>query len=240
MIEILNIGKENKLIITVYIALLSVVSTAYFLLVAMRAEGYDPEAWGKAYMYFMLFSFVLFSVLLPFWKTGGAGRGKYLKMLGGVLVFTLSPIPLILMILVLGKLSGVNFMLVLAVQALWGTGLLSFKSALEALRIKKWKGFLLAVFIFAVLVLLPVFLYFFVEYNRTVITTVFDKRIPFLFLLNPLHSAAGLLNAQTGGQVQGGYMPYPACLLFWTLFSCVNMAISIKYPQVKERRRNRT
>lgn len=227
--------KGNKILVMVYIILLSVVLTAYFFLVSMRMDGYHQDVYAKAYMYFMLFSFLLFSVFLPFWEINGAGAEKYVKMLTGILVFTISTVPQILMIFILGKLNAVNFAIPLLIQALWGIALLCLKDCLEALKIlEQWKGFILSAFIFVILIGLPIFLYFFVEYNQTVITTVFDRRIPVYFFFNPLLAQAGVLNAQTGGPVQSGYMPYTYCILFWTVFSCINILLSIRLFKHKE------
>lgn len=232
MMKVFDLGKGNKGIIMAYITLLSLVLTSYFFLVSMRLEGYNPEIYLQAYRYFMLFSFACFSLFLPFWKTEGTEREKHLKMLAGVFLFTLSAVPHILMIFTLGKLGGINFVLVLGVQAVWGLSLLCLKNTLGALKLpERWKGFILALFIFSVLVLFPLFLYFFVEYNRTVVTTVFDRRIPPYFFINPMLTAAGLLHVQMGGPVQGGYMPYPICILFWILFSLINVPLSVKFSK---------
>jgi len=234
-VNIFDERKENKILVMVYITLLSAVLASYFFLVSMRMNGYNQDVYAKAYMYFMLFSFLLFSVFLPFWEIEGAGTEKYAKMLAGILVFTISTVPHILTIIILGKLNMVNFSMPILIQALWGIALLCLKDCLAAFKIlEQWKGFILSTFIFIVLIGMPVFLYFFVEHSRTVITTVFDRRIPVYFFFNPLLTQAGVLNAQTGGPVQSGYMPYPYCMLFWTVFSCINILLSIKMFKRKE------
>lgn len=231
--DLLDIERENQIIMLVYLGMISAAAALYISAVPLRMEGYHPELYSRGYMYFALFSFLLFSVLLPFWETEGGREGmKGVKLCFQAATFTFSQLPLMLAIFVMGKLEGVNFAIPLAIQTSWGMALLAVKDLLKALKIdERWRGLTLAVFIFTVLIVVPVLTYLYIEYNQTVITTVFDRRIPWQFFLSPALAQAGILNAQSGGSVQQGYMPFMQCIVFWAAVSSVAFIWAAKTRQ---------
>lgn len=234
LLDAITLRKGNQAIVMVYITLLAVVVGFYFILVALPASGYHQEAFEQAYMFFMLLSLWLFSTLLPFWNTGISSFSGWLNNLAGILILTISTIPHILLILLLGKLKTVDFLLLMTIQAVWGMALLSLKHLLKAFLVtERRRALILAVFIFIILFLTPLFLYYFVVHEQVVVTAVFDQGIPPFFFINPLLAMAGVLELQTGGQIQGGYTPYPVCLAFWLIFS----TISILAAEWADRRR---
>jgi hypothetical protein len=197
----------------------------YLLTVVLRPEGYNPGIYRDAYVYFMVFDFILFSLFIAFWDVDGVETGeivRFLKLLAGITVMALSSVPLILTIFMTARLSPLNFLLPLLMKPAWGLAVLTLKSFTGALKPGwRWNRFALALFIFAVLVLGSLLAFFFVEYRQAVITTLYDQDILAVFFLNPLLSLAGLVYSQAGGGSQMGHIPFYACALFWGLASAV-------------------
>lgn len=246
-----EMSKKNIAIMLCYLAILTVVLAGYLFMVAFRTEGYDPGVYKKGYLYFITFQLLLFSLLAPFW-TGGQSieqakpllQGKspwstvfryYGGLLWQIIVFSFASIPLILIIFMAGRLNHMSFLWLLLIQVLWGTFILSVRGFLATTNLHKtWQDLLLVLLIFTLLVLTLVFFYFYVEYGRLVITTVYDGDIPRLFFLNPLLTTAGLLYVQTGGSNQLGWAPVlcyaafycPATLIAW-LLTARNLSRSI-------------
>lgn len=223
--QVFQVEKENTILAALYLSLLVLSLLAYLLTVVLRPEGYNPGVYRDAYVYFMVYDFILFSLFIPFWAADGAETGKvlhFLKLLAGITVMALSSVPLVLTIFVTTRLSPFNFALPLLMKPAWGLAVLSVKSFTGALKPNwRWSRLALALFIFATLALGCLLAFFSVEYRQAVVTTLYDRDIPAVFFLNPLLSLAGLVYSQAGGGSQMGHIPFYACALFWGLASAV-------------------
>lgn len=219
------IEKENAILGAWYIALLTVPLLACLFTVVLRPEGYNAGMYRNAYVYFLIYDFILFSLLVPFWDSGREkiySIKQALHILAGISIMALSSLPLVLAFFMSSRLQLVNVMLPLLIKPLWGWALSGLKNLLEALRPAwKWTALALALCIFATLVLGSLLLYFTVEYRQAVITTLYDRDIPAAYFFNPLLALAGLVYAQAGGGSQMGSIPYYACAGFWALLAAV-------------------
>ncbi|QZY55684.1 hypothetical protein [Crassaminicella profunda] len=219
MLKLLYINKKNKGFILSYVLLLSMVLLGYLFMIAMRAEGYQPEIYKKGYIYFCSLAFLLSTIILPLWEMK---EKDYLKGLVEVLIFIFSAIPLILILLIVGKISIEYILLPLLIQILWGVTIFSIKNILNSLKLQmRLKAFVLIIFNFFVLIFSMIYLFFYSQYANLVITTIFDKDIPSIFFINPLLSLTGVLYEQMGGSNQMGMKPFLVCFVFWAIFSSV-------------------
>ncbi|QXM05245.1 hypothetical protein [Crassaminicella indica] len=226
MSKIFQINKRNKGLILAYVLILSMVLLGYLFMVAMRADGYQPEIYEKGYMYFIILAFLLSTMLLSLWEIK---EKDVWKGLFDVFIFTISAVPLILMIFMVGQISRQDILFPLLFQILWGVTIFSIKNLFRDLNIHNTgKAFLLIIFNFFILILSMIYLYFYSQYANLVITTVFDKDIPSIFLLNPLISLIGYLNEQIGGSNQMGRLPIIICFVFWGIFSSSIFYVSNK------------
>lgn len=226
-------GGENGVLESLYVAVLSFMLAAYMILVVSREEGYDPGLYRNAYVYFMVFDLILFSLFVSFWETGGAAQGKayLLRAAAGVIILAASPAPLILAIFLAGRINPANFMLPLMLKAVWGLAVVCLRDFLEAVKPGwRWNGFLTGFFIFSVLVLGGLLAFFLTEYRQAVITTLYDRDMPGALFLNPLLSLAGLVYCQAGGGSQAGLDPFYTCLLFWGLAAAALGTAAVKIP----------
>ena len=215
-----EINKKNTVIMFTYLTISTVLLAGYLLMVALPAQGYDPGLYERGYLYLITFQFLLFSLCLPFWDTRQPPVATVFGYLGGLLwpaaVITALSVPLILIMLMAGSLNHLHFLWPLSLQVLWGMFILSARDLLAAAPLEKpWPDFCLALLIFTVLVLTLVFFYYYLEFGRLVVTTIYDRDIPAVFFLNPLLTTAGLLHAQTGGSNQLGWIPVIYNLAFY-------------------------
>lgn len=219
MFDFLHIDKRNKGIILSYVFILSIVVVGYIFMVVLRTGGYQPEIYKKGYMYFNILSFLLFSIMIPLWETKGTNLKGYIKMFIEVMAFTMSSMPLTLIILTVGQINIQNILPPICIQILWGMVILSIKNRMNHTNLcSTWKAFLLSIFTFSVLVLNMIFLYFYIQYANLVITTIYDKDIISVFFLNPLLTLGGSLYTQIGGSNQMGYIPLMIYFAFWSLW----------------------
>lgn len=242
---VLDMGSRNITLMLSYLIILTLVLTGYLLMVALPVEGYNPGDYELGYLYFIAFQLLLFSLVVPFWEveqlTGLSIEQSnpslpvkppslaVFRCLGALLwqmaIFVLASVPLILLIFIAGRLNLLNFLWPLVLQVLWGVFILSVRIFLGTTNLSpNWQSFLLMLLIFTVLILTPVFFYFYYEYGQLVVTTVFDRDIPGLFFLNPLLTVTGLLYIQTGGANQMGWAPVAYNLCFYcpaTLIFCL-------------------
>ena len=224
----------------IYLFILSVVLLGYLFLVAFQAEGYEPQLYEKGYLYFLIFQFVLFSLILPFWEEEElCGQSLWqeilwcnVRRLFQISLFAAASIPLIMLIFMAGHLKHFNFFLPLLVQVLWGSVILGIRRLLVVLNSRTWKNFILVLVNFTVLVLTLVCCYFYIEYGNLVITTIYDRDLPMVFFINPLLTTAGLLLVQIGGSTQMGLLP----VIYHVVFYCLVLAViwlvtALKYKQ---------
>ncbi len=225
LVQVFQVDKENTILGALYISLLALSLLAYLLTVVLRPEGYNPGIYRDAYVYFMVFDFILFSLFIAFWDVDGVETREvahFLKLLAGITVMALSSVPLVLTIFMTARLYPFNFVLPLLMKPAWGLAVLCLKSLISALKPGwRWTSFALALFIFSTLALGSLLAFFSVEYRQAVITTLYDRDIGAVFFLNPLLSLAGLVYAQAGGGSQMGHTPFYACALFWGLASVI-------------------
>ncbi|MCL6448298.1 MAG: hypothetical protein K6U04_09155 [Armatimonadetes bacterium] len=231
--EIFHPERENGVLGTLYIAVLVFLLAAYLFVAVRREAGYNPGLYRNVYVYFMVFDFILFSLFIPFWETGESTpqKARPLKTAAGIAVLAASPAPLILAVFMAGRISPVNFLLPLALKAVWGSAVVGLRNFLGAVKPGwRWNGFLTGFFIFSVLALSGLLAFFHVEYRQAVITTLYDRDIPGVFFLNPLLSLAGLVYCQAGGGSQAGLFPLYACALFWGSAAAVLLLAAGKIP----------
>lgn len=218
---VFSIHKDNTILGAWYICLLGLSMLAYSFSALFRAEGYNPGMYREAYIYLMLYDFILFTVLALFWKTHSQDDGPFqqsLNLVAGMIIMSLSSLPIIMALFLISGLQLMNVLLALLIKPLWGLALLGLQRLLQASKPGwQWSRFSLALFIFAVLVIGSLLAYCTVEFRMSVVTTLYDRDILAVFYLNPLLSLAGLVYAQAGGGSQMGNIPYYACTGFWGL-----------------------
>ena len=234
----LEVSRKNIILVLSYLIGLTVVLVGYLFMVALPAEGYDPEVYKKGYLYFVTFQLLLFSLLVPFGDDSPLNDQlttllqKYSRLqlllrcyacqLLQITILSVAAIPLILIIFMVGQLNQVNFIWPLLLQILWGLVILSVRWFLAATNLhKNWQIFILMILVFTFLIVSLIFCYFYIEYGQLVITTVYDKDIPLLFFLNPLLTTVGLLYVQTGGTSQLGWGPVICNVAFSSLLLMV-------------------
>ncbi|MCR4419032.1 MAG: hypothetical protein QHH27_08160 [Clostridia bacterium] len=218
--EVLAVERENLLLGTVYLAVLVFVLALYLWVGIGREEGYNPVQYRNAYVYFLVFDFLLFTLFVPYWEREAASsQNRYLwKSCVGIAVMAASTVPVALAIFVAGRTMPADLLLPLALKTVWGMAVVVGRGFLEAVKPGwRWNGFLTGFLIFCVLVLGGLLAYFCVQYRQAVITTLYDRDIPKVFFLNPLLALAGLAYCQAGGGTQLGLLPAYACLGFWGL-----------------------
>lgn len=232
-----RISNRNLLLILTYLLISSSALIGYIFMVAYRAHGYDPQIYNKGYLYFIIFQFMIFTMLVPLWDysqiTRYDSKGKffrgYISMLVGSSLLSLASIPLILIIFMSGQLNGVNFVLPLIIQICWGTALLSLKQYLNMKdKMRNFTSFTLILFIFIVLILTLVFLYLYTQYGSLVVTTVYDNDFPNIFFINPLLTITGLLYTQIGGTNYLGKAPIITSILFSLFITIASLTLTIK------------
>lgn len=224
--DIFAVEKANAFLGAIYIGLLAVSLLPYLITVVLGPEGYNPGIYRDAYLYFMVYDFIVFSLFIPFWEAGATGTGlraNFLQPLAGITIMAFSSSPLILAIFMTSRLNIINFLLPLLIKPVWGMAILSLKKFLVLLKKqgRRWGDLALALFIFLTLAGGSLLVLFSVEYRQAVITTVYDLDIPQALFLNPLLSLIGLVYSQVGGESQMGYRPFYTCVIFWGLFSAV-------------------
>lgn len=237
-----RVSNKNLVLIITYLLIVSSALIGYLFMVAYQTDGYDPEIYKKAYLYFIIFQFMVFTMILPMWDhnqiISACSEGKvfkaYISMIIETCMLSISSIPLILTIFMAGQINGVNFILPLIIQTFWGMALLSLREYLNIKhRIKNWKIFILMLFIFIVLILTLVFLYFYTQYGRLVVTTVYDNDLPKIFFINPLLTIAGLSYTQIGGTNYLGNSPVTINILFSLI---ITIALSILTMREKSKK----
>lgn len=226
--QVFQVEKDNAVLSALYLSLLALSLAVYLLTVVLAPEGYNPGVYRDAYLRFMVFDFILFSLFIPFWDAAGPERGgiaPFLKPLAGITVMALSSVPLALTIFMITGLSPYNFLLPLLLKPVWGLAVISFKSFMETLKPGwRWTPLTLALFIFVTLIMGCLLTFCSVEYRQAVVTTLYDRDIPGVFFLNPLLALAGIVYSQAGGGgqmgiggSQMGFVPFYACAVFWGL-----------------------
>ncbi|KGG81041.1 hypothetical protein Y919_02990 [Caloranaerobacter azorensis H53214] len=232
MLNWAEINKKNKILIATYLCIQSVLLISCFFISVFRLESYQPDIYGKIYVCFMTFGVFLFSVLLILWEIKENYYRSIIEILVGVILFSLSSLPLILIIFSVGRINGVNFMLSLILQMLWGFVILSIKNLLINMGASMWYiKYLLIIFVIIVLLISIIFLFFYVQYAQLVITTIYDKDIPMFFFINPLLTIMGLSYAQIGGSSQMQYRPVMFFLVYWTAFSIIINIIAYRFSK---------
>ncbi len=216
MLERFELKRWNRGLISTYVTILSILLVSYFFMTAFRSSGYDPELYKKAYLYLTVFSLILASSLLAMWDLGEEEPGKKLQAFSGPVCFAISSVPLVLMTFSIGQLHGINLLLPLWIQILWGMVIISIKSLLGTFRLPdKWKNYLLLLLADFVLGISLIYLFLYTQYAELVLTTVYDKDIPPIFFLNPLLTLTGLTYVQTGGTTQMNMDPVIIFSMFW-------------------------
>lgn len=232
-----RVSNRNLALILTYLLISSSALIGYLFMVAYRADGYEPQIYSRGYLYFVIFQFMVFTMLVPLWDysqiTREYSKGKllrgYISMLIESSLLSLASIPLILIIFMAGQLNGVNFILPLIIQICWGTALLSLKQYLNIKdKIKNFTSFILILFIFIVLVLTLVCLYLYTQYGSLVVTTVYDNDFPSIFFINPLLTITGLLYTQIGGANYLGKAPVITSILFSLFITIASFTLTIK------------
>ncbi|RKD21428.1 hypothetical protein SAMN02745883_01172 [Caminicella sporogenes DSM 14501] len=229
-----EINKKNKILIATHLSLQSILLVSYFFMSAFRLEGYQPDIYKKMYVCFMTWGVFLFSILIVLWEIKGNYHKRIIEILVGVMIFSFSSLPLILIIFSVGRLNGINFILPLILQMLWGIVILSIKNLLINMKVSMWYiKYLLFIFVITVLLISMIFLFFYVQYAQLVITTIYDKDIPIFFFTNPLISIMGLSHVQVGGSTQMQYRPVLFFLVCWTVFSTAINITAYRFSKLR-------
>lgn len=248
------ISRKNMKLTLSYLLILSIVLIGYLIMIAFEVEGYHPEIYKKGYLYYIVFQFIIFSLMMIIWESSplltniqsASQNHEYLKSvlkygvnnLGQVILLSASSIPLLVIIFMVGRIGQINIFWPMLLQVFWGVVVLSLRGFLESLKIDKtWKDLSVMIFMIIIFILTLVFLYYFVEYEKLVITTVYDKDIFCLFFLNPLLTIGGLAYVQIGGTTQIGWQPIGYYLIFNSLLIVSFLMLtarSIKRRQIKE------
>ncbi|WFD10697.1 hypothetical protein [Tepidibacter hydrothermalis] len=226
--DVFDISKKNKINIIAYLIILSITSISYYLMVSLRVDGYNPSLYKYAYIYFNGFSMLLFTLIMLFWDINYTYINIYLKIIIESLIASLSAVPIILIIFMLGQLNKVNIFIPLIIQSLWGTVILSIKNISNKY---KNKNFFIGMFIFITIVLSSVYLFFYTNYANIVLTTIYDKDIPIIFFLNPLINIVGISYSQMIDN-QMGYYPVICYLVFWGMVVLIFNILDLKFNKV--------
>jgi hypothetical protein len=214
-------------------------------MVIFQREGYEPQVYKDAYVYLVTFSFIFSNFLFMLWDKGelenlldnrlkGLGITKtilryYRNLFIEIIILAFVLVPLIIAIFIIGNLNHINFVLPLFIQAAWGMAVLSIRGYLVTLKCDKlWKELFIILFMFTVIILTIVFLYFYSQYGRLVITTVYDNDIPMGFFVNPLLTIVGLLYLQTGSPTYIGYIPVIYTIGFCVFIFILSLLLTIK------------
>lgn len=226
--DLFDISKKNKINIIAYLIILSITSISYYLMVSLRVDGYNPSLYKYGYIYFNGFSMVLFTLIMLFWDVNYTNVNIYFKIIIESLISSLSAIPLILIIFMLGQLNKVNIFVPLIIQSFWGVVILTIKNISNKY---KNKNFFIGMFIFITIILSSVYLFFYTNYANLVLTTIYDKDIPLVFFLNPLINIVGISYSQMIDN-QMGYYPVICYLVFWGMVVLILNILYLKLNKV--------
>lgn len=233
-----NMVIADGFILIFYAAVLSFMLLAYLIPVVLKCNEFDFAAYKNAYMYYMIFEFVLFSFSIIHIKTDENFSPKsILKNFFSILLFCIINIPLIFVIFICGNISIMNFAAVLFIQLIFGMAVISFKNVLEMnSKSSRYAEYITHFIVFFTDILSLAFLYIYYKYSNAVITTVYDKRIPKVFFLNPLLTAGGYINKEITNYTQIGALPFIYCCIFWSVIAFINIIIlCCRYKKREER-----
>ncbi|WP_129597399.1 hypothetical protein [Anaerophilus nitritogenes] len=215
--ELLNINRHKKGMILFYVLMMSIMWIMY-LFMNIIGNTYEIQIYERAYLYLMIFSFLLYTGILLVWEY----EKDFIKNCVEIVIFTFSIIPILLTIFMSGKIPIQNIFLPLFMEIFWGIGLISTKKKISQMKIPSvWKNFIVMIFIFMFIIVSSILLYCYYEYASLVLTTVYDKDIPIYFFLNPVLSFIGTLYMQVGGGNQMGAKPIYIYFIFWALWTFV-------------------
>lgn len=229
---------DDEFILLFYAAVLPFMLIAYLIPVVLKCNEFDFAAYKNAYMYYMIFEFVLFSLSIIHIKTDEKFSPKsILKNFFSILLFCIINIPFIFVIFICGNISIMNFAAVLFIQLIFGMAVISFKNVLEMnSKSSRYAEYITHFIVFFTDILSLAFLYIYYKYSNAVITTVYDKRIPKVFFLNPLFTAGGYINKEITNYTQIGILPLIYCCIFWSAIAFMNILIlCCRYKKQKER-----
>lgn len=215
-------SKKNRVIVLTNLIVLTILLFGLFFMV-LNSSNYDNE---KVYLYSFLFQLLTYSILISMWEVEGL---NIVDILFQILIFTICAIPHLILVGVVNNINGLQLLLPLCIEYIWGISIISFKSLL-CIKFKEvfTVHLVLKVFIFAVMIISLVFLSFYYHYGNLVLTTIFDKRIPPVFFLNPLLNIAGVISNQLGQANYLGYKPVYIFVIFWMGISVLNLLINKK------------
>lgn len=202
-------SKKNREIVLTNLIVLTILLFGLFFMV-LNGSNYNNE---KVYLYSFLFQLLTYSILISMWEVKGL---NIVDVLFQIFIFTICVIPHLVLVGIANNINGFQLLLPLCIEYIWGISIISFKSLL-CIKIKQefTIHLVLKVFIFAVMIISLVFLSFYYHYENLVLTTIFDKRIPIVFFLNPLLNIAGIISTQLGEANYLGYKPVYTFVIFW-------------------------
>lgn len=225
--EKISIKEENRRICILDLCISASVVVAYLVIVAVKNSSEESLFGMGFYAFFFLFQFILYTILVQALKIE---EGNYIDSLLQVGVFTLGILPLLMVVAYGNQIGRLQPLLPLSIQYLWGIILVNIKQRLAA--IDKKKVCYVNLFNFVVMVGGMMLFYLFYQYKSLVLVSVFDKRIPKGFFINPLLTIIGILRTQMGEVNHIGYVPVMLFLLFWIFFEILLFCIS-KYRMMR-------
>ncbi|AOY75875.1 hypothetical protein [Clostridium formicaceticum] len=215
--------KENRRILILNLCITVFVLMGYLLIIVFKKSPEEELFNMDFYSFFFLFQFILYTLLVQILEVE---EGKQMDSLVQVGVFTLGIIPLI-MVAAHGKgIERLQTFVPLSIQYLWGITLVNLKVRIAS--ISKEKTYYINLFNFCVMGGGMMLLYLFYQYKGLVVVSVFDKRIPIIFFINPLLTMIGSLRSQMGEVNYRGYQPIIIFFIFWCLFG-VALKLMEKY-----------
>lgn len=209
MNNLFKINKKNKEIVLTQLMILTLALLGLFFMLVSKTNNFNENL----YLYSFLFQLFTYSFLISLWDVGEI---KIKELYFEILLFTISSIPHLVLVGVINGVDGKCLLLPLCIEYLWGISIVSIKAFLTMRYKEEFKPYLIVkVFIFLVMITSLVFLYFYYHYANLVLVSIFDKRIPLAFFLNPALTSAGVISTQLGKANYLGYRPIYFFFIFW-------------------------
>lgn len=225
MNNFLEMSKKNRELIFSYVLINTIVLLGCFFMIILTDNSYEEDLTGKMYLYYSIFQLILNSILITLWEWEKKGFFH-------IAMFTLSSFPHTILLLSVNNMSGLYGLFPLIIQYIWAMVIISIKNMM----MHKGKSdfhiqLILKIFICTVIIFSLIFFYYYYEYRNLVIVSIFDRRIPLIFFLNPVMTSAGTVASQLGQRNYLGYKPLGIFCVFWILISLgVNMVIKHGRP----------
>jgi len=218
---------NDEFIIINYILVNIIVLFAYLFTVTFKCEQFNFDVYRKIYMYYFIFQLVMFSLCIIHFSVNKLySLQHFIRDFFKISILSLANLPLIISIFIAGNVEILNVWIPMVVQVVYGVAIVTFKQLLYMnKKLSKYINFIIHFVVFFVNVMSLVFLYMYYKYSQIIITTIFDKRIPRIFFLNPLITTAGYINKQITDYSQLGIRPVIWCGVFWGICSIINIFV---------------